>query len=89
MSVFVTIPTELRTKAGPHHFEAIFVGYEEACVGWTVCDLKGKIHFSRDIIFNEDLSGCLGIPRSITPTTPPSINLPTHPICDHILTAAG
>ena len=66
------------------------MGYEEACVRWTVRNLKGKIHFSRDIIFNEDfLSGCLGIPRSITPTTPPSINLPTRPIRDRILTAAG
>ena len=42
---FVTIPTELCTKAGPHRFEAIFVGYEEARVGWTVRNLKGKIHF--------------------------------------------
>ena len=41
---FVTIPTELCTKAGPCRFEAIFVGYEEARVGWTVHDLKRKIH---------------------------------------------
>jgi hypothetical protein len=86
---FVTIPTELRTKAGPCRFEAIFMGYEEACVGWMVHDLKGKIHFSCDVIFNKDLSGHLGVPRSITPTTPPSINLPTRPIRDCILTAAG
>ena len=86
---FVTIPIELRTKAGPRCFEAIFVGYEEACVGWTVHNLKEKIHFSHNVILNEDLSGHLGVPRSITPTTPPSINLPTCPIRDHILTAAG
>jgi hypothetical protein len=86
---FVTIPTELHTKAGPHRFEAIFVGYEKARVRWMVHNLKEKIHFSHDVIFNEDLSNCLSIPRSITPTTPPSINLPTCPIHDRILTAAG
>ena len=75
---FVTIPPELRTKAGPRHFDAIFVGYEEDCVGWTVRDLKEKVHFSRDVIFNEDLSGRLGIPRS--PPNVPTQDLPVVPI---------
>ena len=58
------MPDELRPKAGYKHFEAIFVGYKEVCIGWRVCDLKGKSFFSRDIIFNEELSGRLGLPRS-------------------------
>jgi hypothetical protein len=53
---FSIIPFELHTKAGPHCFEAIFVGYEEARIGWIVHDLKGKVHFSHNIIFNEDTS---------------------------------
>ena len=66
-SCFVTIPPELRMKAGPRRFEAIFVGYEERHVGWTVCDLKGCVHFSWDVIFNEDLSGRLSVPWSLSP----------------------
>ena len=33
---FVAIPPELRTKGGPHRFEAIFVGYEDNHLGWRV-----------------------------------------------------
>ena len=54
---FPAIPTELRTKAGPCRYEAIFISYEEARVGWLVRDLKGAMHFSWDVTFNEDLSG--------------------------------
>jgi hypothetical protein len=50
---FVAIPPELRTKGGPHCFEGLFIGYEENRVGWRVHDLSGKVHFSRDVIFNE------------------------------------
>ena len=53
---FVAIPGELREKAGFKCFEGIFVGYEENRKGWRVQDLKGKYHFSQDVIFNEDLS---------------------------------
>ena len=74
---FPAIFSELHTKAGRYHFKAIFVGYEEAHIGWTVCDLKGKVHFSHDVIFNKDLSGCLGVPQSITPIATPPINLPS------------
>lgn len=54
---FVAIPGELQEKAGFKRFEGIFVGYEENHKGWQVQDLKGKYHFSWDVIFNEDLSG--------------------------------
>ena len=37
---FLAIPLELRTKAGPCFFKAIFVGYKEAHM---VCDLKEKV----------------------------------------------
>ena len=43
---FITIPPEIRTRGGPCPFEAIFVGYEDDRIGWTVCDLQGKVHFS-------------------------------------------
>ena len=33
---FMTIPPELHSKGGPHHFEAIFIGYEEDRIGWHV-----------------------------------------------------
>ena len=87
---FVTIPPELRAKAGPRRFEAIFVGYEEHRIGWTVRDLKGRIHFSRDIIFNEDLSGRLGVPRSISPRVNVDPHSPSiRPIRTRIQTIAG
>jgi hypothetical protein len=69
---FVAIPNELRDKASFKRFEGIFVGYEEHRLGWRVRDLKGKYHFSRDVIFNEDLSGRLGVPRSIPLPAPSS-----------------
>ena len=63
---YVAVPDELRPKAGFKRFRAIFVGYEEHHIGWRVRDLKGKYSFSNDVIFNEDISGRLGIPRSPT-----------------------
>ena len=66
---YVAIPDEIRGKAGPKRLRAIFVGYEEHRIGWRVRDLKGKYSFSNDVIFNENLSGRLGIPRSLTPTS--------------------
>jgi len=91
---FVAIPNELRDKAGFKHFEGIFMGYEEHRLGWQVRDLKGKYHFSRDVIFNEDLSGCLGLPRSLPLPVLPSSNslgsLPIpHPTCGCVRTATG
>ena len=88
---FIIIPPELHTKAGPRRFKAIFVGYEEARVGWVVRDLKGAVHFSRDVIFNEDLSGRLGVSRQIS-SRPPSPSLPlapVRPVRDRMLTMAG
>ena len=69
---FVAVPDELWPKAGSKQFEAIFVGYEEACIGWRVHDLKGKYLFSQDVIFNEDLSGRLGLPHTLSDTPLPS-----------------
>ena len=91
---FVAIPNELRDKAGFKRFEGIFVGYEEHRLGWRVRDLKGKYHFSRDVIFNEDLSGRLGVPRSLPlPTLPSSdpsgSSLSSHPTRDCVRTTAG
>jgi hypothetical protein len=65
---YVAVPDELRGKAGPKRFRAIFVGYEEHRVGWRVRDLSGKYSFSNDVIFNESLSARLGVPR---PRLPP------------------
>jgi Reverse transcriptase (RNA-dependent DNA polymerase) len=86
---FPAIPTELRTKAGPRRYEAIFIGYEEARVGWLVRDLMEKVLFSRDVIFNEDLSGRLGIPR--TPSSMDSVppDTVTRLVRDRIRTHAG
>ncbi|KAF5371384.1 hypothetical protein D9615_009690 [Tricholomella constricta] len=52
---FVLIPSEIRVKGGPKRFEGIFVGYEDHRVGWKVRDLNGRYHFSRDIVFNENV----------------------------------
>ena len=74
---YVAVPPELRPKAGFKRFRAIFVGYEEHRIGWRVRDLNGKYSFSNDIIFNEDLSGRLGLPRS--PSSPILDGLPSSP----------
>ena len=73
---FPLIPPELRTKAGPRCFEAIFVSYEE---GWQVRDLHEKYFFSRDVIFNESIPGHLSPHRGnaidLASPPPPSIIL--------------
>ena len=74
---FPAIPPELRTKAGPCRYEAIFVGYEENRIGWRVHDLAGKYHFSRDVVFNENTPGHLSPARGTlidhTLLPPPSL----------------
>ena len=74
---FVAVPNELRGKAGPKRFRAIFVGYEEHRVGWRVRNLAGKYSFSNDVIFNETLTGRLGIPTS--PSSSSSVDPPASP----------
>ena len=78
---YVAVPDELRAKAGFKRFRAIFVGYEEHRIGWRVRDLQGKYSFSNDVIFNENSSGRLGVPRPL-PTHPdspaPSTSSPRH-----------
>ena len=59
---YVAVPDELRGKAAPKRFRAIFVGYEEHRVGWGVHGVEGKYSFSNNVIFNENLSGRLGVP---------------------------
>jgi len=87
---FVAIPGELREKAGFKRFEGIFVGYEENRKGWRVRDLKGKYHFSRDVIFNEDLSGRLGVPRSVSTSVNATPSKPdTRPTRERVRTIAG
>ena len=66
---FALIPPELRSKGGPHCFEAIFVGYDENRVGWYIRDLRGATHFSHDVIFNETMPGRLSS-RSPIPSSP-------------------
>ena len=82
---FVAIPSELRGKAGPKRFKAIFVGYEEHRVGWRVHSVEGKYSFSNDVIFNENLSGRLGVPHSL-PLASPSPSVPSRPLRDHLRT---
>jgi hypothetical protein len=92
---YVAIPDELRPKAGFKRFRAIFVGYEEHRVGWRVRDLQGRYSFSNDVIFNENLSGHLGVPRSLSPgdTHLPSSPRPHSPRASrdipHVRTTAG
>ena len=62
---YVAVPDEIRGKAGPKRFRAIFVGYEEHCLGWRVRNLSGKYSFFNDVIFNENISARLGVPRSL------------------------
>ena len=71
---FVAIPGELRPKAGFKRFRAIFVGYEDHRTGWRVRDLQGKYSFSNDVVFNENTSGRLGIPRSL-PSLPDQLRV--------------
>lgn len=66
---YVAIPDELCPKAGFKRFRAIFVGYEEHRVGWRVRSIAGKYSFSNNVIFNENLSGRLGVPRPLPPST--------------------
>ncbi|PPQ83175.1 hypothetical protein CVT26_015506, partial [Gymnopilus dilepis] len=85
---FVAIPEEIRPKGGFRRYEAIFVGYEEHRIGWRVRDLQGKYYFSWDVIFNEDSTGRLGVPRSLKPTQP-SPSMPSRPTRTCIPTEAG
>ena len=64
---YVAVLDEIRGKVGPKPFQEIFVGYEEHRLGWRVHDLSGRYSFSNDVIFNENISGRLGIPRSLPP----------------------
>ena len=87
---FMAIPGELREKAGFKRFEGIFVGYEENCKGWRVQDLKGKYYFSQDVIFNEDLSGRLGVPHSVSMSVNATPSKPdTWPTQECVRTIAG
>jgi hypothetical protein len=75
---YVAVPDELRAKAGSKRFRAIFVGYEDHRTGWRVRDLHGKYSFSNDVIFNESLSGRLGVsrPLPLSSISPVSSDLP-------------
>jgi hypothetical protein len=83
---FVAIPPELRTKGGPRRFEGLFIGYEENRVGWRVRDLSGKVHFSRDVIFNE-LS--VGRRSRFSRALPPPADISSRPSRQRILSVAG
>ena len=88
---YVAVPDEIRGKAGPKRFRAIFVGYEEHRLGWRVRSLSGKYSFSNDVIFNENISARLGVPRSL-PSTMVDTPLPSsRPLRDRprIRTAIG
>ena len=77
---YVAVPDELRAKAGSKRFRAIFVGYEDHRIGWRVRDLHGKYLFSNDIVFNESLSGRLGVPRPLRASPSPiSSSVPLRP----------
>ena len=71
---FVWLPHEQRKKGDLSRFEAIFVGYEEDRVGWHVRRLNGTYTFSRDVIFNEDMSAHFSIPKAV-----PKISIPAIP----------
>ena len=90
---YVAIPDELHGKAGPKRFRAIFVGYEEHRLGWRVRDLAGKYSFSNDIIFNENVSACLGVPRPLPASSDAALpaSFPSRPLGERprIRTALG
>ena len=73
---YVAVPDELRGKAGSKRFRAIFVGYEDHRIGWRVRDLHRKYLFSNDVIFNESLSGRLGVPRPLRMSSASPISSP-------------
>lgn len=74
---FVLHPSETCRKRDTCCFKAIFIGYDEEQLGWRVCDLHGKYFFSHNVIFNENIRGCLK-PHSIWARSP----FPTHFISD-------
>jgi hypothetical protein len=80
---FVHQPEEIRGKGAARRFEAVFVGYVENRLGWLVCDLNGKLFFSRDVIFNESVPGHLSPPRN-RPAIAPT-NTPSPPTTDRVL----
>ena len=88
---YVAVPNELRGKAGPRRFRAVFVGYEEHRVGWRVRNLDGKYSFSNDVIFNESLSGRLGVSRPLPSlsTTPTPVSHRLRRDQPRVRTAAG
>jgi hypothetical protein len=70
---YPAIESEERTKGGPRHRTAIFLGYEEGHIGWVRQDVVSqKFIFSWDVIFDELSPGQLGLPRSLPVPHPPS-----------------
>ena len=69
------------------------MGYEEHRIGWRIRSLAGAYYFSNDVIFNENLSGRLGVPRplssSLSSSRSPSLS--PRPVHDqpHSRTLAG
>ena len=83
---FVHQPEESCGKGAARCFEAIFVSYVENRLGWLVlvCDLNGKLFFSRDVIFNESVPGHLSPPRGHSLHGSTSILPQTdHILCSH------
>ena len=55
---YAHIPKDERGKLDPKAKKCIFVGYGEETKGYRLFDpVRGKIFFSRDVVFNEDGTG--------------------------------
>lgn len=80
---FIHQPEEICGKGAARCFEAIFIGYVENRLGWLVCNLNGKLFFSREVIFNESIPRHLSPPRSHPVLAPMNTSPP--PETDRVL----
>lgn len=77
---YAHIPKDERYKLDMKSRKCIFLGYSLEIKGYRLYDiLNEKIFFSRDVIFNESMTGCLKVNESSEEDAPRRVYIPDAP----------